>query len=174
MALRAMTTAGTENFVSVADPSVTEKTKIFNDPADESKGFREVAAKWDEDASVFKVRPLDVFLMGYIYDNASTLTGKSGSEEVGIHTKVNQTNIDCVKFGLAALPDDFQTESGERIRMDTTKKTVGGREYNIAADKVIGSLGLRLISEMAQKIKDISEVTAAEEKKSGKASSQSA
>lgn len=170
MALRAMTTAGTEDFVSTADPSVTEKTKIFNDPKDETKGYREVAKVWDKDASVFKIRPLDVFLMGEIYDNASTLSGKTGSDEVGIHTKVNKTNIDTVKFGLVSLPDDFQTDKGERVRMDTTKVTINRREYDVATDRVLASLGLRLIGEMAAQIKEISEVTAAEEKKSDKAS----
>jgi hypothetical protein len=168
MALRAMTTAGTETFVSVADPSVTQKEKIYNDPKDQTKGYREVAKAWDADASKFKIRALDVFLMGEIYDNASTLTGKQGTDEVGIHTKVNRTNLDTVRFGLAALPDDWREESGTPIRYETTKKVINGREYEVVTDRVLQSLGLRLIGEMAAQIKEISEVKADEEKKSDK------
>lgn len=168
MALQAMTTADTVKFVSRKDPAFKE-TKVFNDPADETKGFEMIDETDLKAASVFTLRPLDIFLMGYIYDNASSLTGKQGSTEVGIHTRINQTNIDAVKFSLASIVN-FPDKHGQLVHLKTQKAVVNGREYDVADDYTMTALGLQLVSEMADKVKAISEVSAAEEKNSVKAS----
>ena len=80
----------------------------------------------DEGATKFKLKSLDVFLMGYIYDNASTLSGKQGTDEVGIHTRMNQTNIECVRHGLAGFMN-FADAKGNQIAFKTQKAVVNGR-----------------------------------------------
>jgi len=70
MALIAMTIT----YVSDKDPA-KKKTTVFLDPTDPSKG-EITSSEIGSDATVFRLRPLDVFLMGYIYDNASELSGR--------------------------------------------------------------------------------------------------
>lgn len=164
MALFARTTRNIVSFVSKLDPAYHEK-QVLIDPAAPEKGTK-IEITIDAHASTFKVRPLDVFLMGYIYDNASSMVGTQGSVEVGIKTHVNQTNIDVVRFGLAALPDGWGTDDGVMVNYATRKDAINGREYTCITDEVLDSLGLQLVMELADKIKAISEVSAATEKKS--------
>jgi hypothetical protein len=163
MALIAMTTAEAVDYVSVLDPSKT-KVKVPNDIADPSKGSKD---SWQigPGATVFKLAPLDVFLMGFIYDNASQLTGEEGSAKIGINTRVNQTNIEAVRHGLKGLVN-FKDAKGGEIVFETQKAVVNGRPYDVVSDKVMNTFGVRLIQELAAKIKEISEVTASEEKNS--------
>ena len=171
MALVAMTTSDTVDYVSDLDPC-KRKVKEYRDPEDPSKGF-EMKEELLPGATVFKLRPLDVFLMGYIYDNASTLSGKEGSSEIGIHTRVNQTNIDAVRHGLADF-ENFTDPKGGQVRFKTQKAVVNGRQYDVAHDDVMNMFGVKLIQELAAKVKEISEVSPSEEKNSAGASLQSA
>jgi hypothetical protein len=148
MALVAMTTHDTVDYVSDLDPAKTKENG------------KDVIA---EGATVFKLKPLDVFLMGHIYDNASVLRGAPGSQEVGIHTRVNQTNIETVRHGLAGL-DNFADAKGNAIIFKTQKASVNGRPYDVVEDRIMNMLGVRLVAELADKVKSISEVTKAEEK----------
>jgi len=168
--LIAMTTADTIDYVSDLDPS-KRKTKTPRDPNDLSKGMIE---SWEiaEGATTFKLRGLDVFMMGIIYDNASELKATEGSASYGIQTKVNQTNIEAVRHGLIGFTN-FANAKGDGIAFETQKIFVNGRPYNVVADKVMNTMGVRLVQELAGKIKEISEVTPAEEKTSGTVSLQS-
>lgn len=161
MALIAMTVADTVEFVSDKDPAKSKKP-VPLDASDPSKGeiIRDVIG---EGATVFFLKPLDVFLMGYIYDNASTLSGKQDSNEIGIHTRVNQTNIDAVRHGLAGFKN-FVDKSGSQVRFKTQKAVVNGREYEVASDETMNMFGIQLIQELATRVKEISEVSAEEEK----------
>lgn len=160
MALIALTANDSVEYVSDRDPSKV-KTRVPIDPADPTKGTREEVQVKDG-ATKFYCKPLDVFLMGHIYDNASRLSGKSGSDEVGIHTRMNQTNIEAVRHGLAGF-ENFLDKRGNAIVFKTVKATVNGREYDVAADSVLEALGIQLIQELATEIKRISEVSAVEE-----------
>jgi hypothetical protein len=171
MALLAMTTADTIDYVSDLDPSKV-KTEVMNDPEDSTKG-KKIVVEIKEGATSFKLRGLDVFLMGLIYDNASTLSGKEGSTEYGIHTKVNQTNIEAVRHGLIGFTN-FADAKGNALLFKTQRAVVNGRPYDVVADEVMNTMGVRLIQELAQQIKNISEVTPAEEKKSAEPSPPSA
>ena len=171
MALIAMTTSDTVDYVSDLDPCKV-KTFVDRDLADPAKGkVEQVEIK--DGATVFKLRPLDVFLMGYIYDTASTLSGKEGSSEIGIHTRVNQTNIDAVRHGLVGLVN-FTNPKGGQVNFKTQKAVVNGRSYEVAHDDIMNMMGVKLIQELAGKVKAISEVSAAEEKNSDGASQPSA
>lgn len=166
MALIAMTTSDVVEYVSDKDPAKT-KQPVLVDPNDPSKG--EIMSDVIGDgATVFKLKPLDVFLMGYIYDNASTLSGRQGDDTVGIHTKVNQTNIEAVRHGLVGFTN-FPDERGNPLRFESGKAVVNGREYDVASDATLKLLGLRLIQELAGQIKEISEVSKGDEGKSGRA-----
>lgn len=163
MALIALTTADTVDFVSVLDGDA--KTKLVpNDPNDHTKGTHPEVVGWDEGASVFKLSSLDVYLMGHIYDNATQISGKSGSDEVGISTKVNKTNIDAVRYGLVGIPDNFCTKDGRPVELRRKDTLLNGRKYQVVEDAVLDQLGLQLIGEMAGRIKAISEVQKAEAK----------
>jgi len=161
MALVAMTTADAIDYVSDLDPS-KRPTKTPRDSNDPSKGYVE-GFEILPGATTFKLRSLDVFMMGTIYDNASMLRGQDGSNEFGIQTRVNQTNIDTVRHGLIGLTN-FSDSRGNAVQFETQKAVVNGRPYDVVSDKVMNCFGVRLISELATQIKEISEVTAAEEK----------
>lgn len=170
MALIALTVHDTVEYVSDRDPSkvVTKVPVDANDPKKGTKDHTEIK----DGATKFFLKPLDVFLMGHIYDNASHLSGKSGSDEVGIKTRMNQTNIDAVRHGLTGF-ENFLDRKGNGIPFKTVKAVVNGREYEVAADSVLDSLGIQLIQELATEIKRISEVSTDEEKNFVEASPQS-
>lgn len=160
MAVKALTLSDTVKYVSNDDPSKVIK-QVPLDPADESKGTKDEVVI-EAGATTFHLKPLDVFLMAHIYDNASSLTTSNTGAEM--KTRVNQTNIEAVRHGLTRI-DNFFDGKGNAVRVDTIKTYIVGREYEIADDKTIEALGLRLINELGGKIKEISEVSRDEEKK---------
>jgi len=167
-----MTTADTVDYVSDMDPAKKQVKKPKARPiADAGKPIEadkieyETVAEIGEGATIFKLRTLDVFLMGYIYDNASYLAQKPQSNEVGIHTRVNQTNMETVRHGLTGFVN-FADAKGGQIVFKSQKEIVNGRVYDVVSDEVMNKLGVRLIQELATKIKSLSEVSAAEEKNS--------
>jgi len=163
MALIAMTTADTVDHVSDLDPC-KRKQKVFRDPENPSAGY-DLKDEILEGATVFKLRPLDVFLMGFIYDSASVLRGTEGSAEIGIHTRVNQTNIEAVRHGLSGF-ENFTDPKGGVVKFKSQKAVVNGRSYEVAHDDIMNMMGVKLIQELAAKVKEISEVSPAEEKNS--------
>ena len=154
MALIAMTTADTIEYVSDLDPCKTTSV-----PAPGEKPV--VTIK--DGATIFKLRSLDVFLKGVIYDSASRLMRKSDSDEVGIVTRVNQTNVEAVRHGLVGF-SNFKNSKGGDVPFKTAKIFVNGRPYDVVDDVTMNALGIRLIQELALAIKDISEVKGDEEK----------
>ena len=164
MALVAMSTATTVPFVSKRDPDY-KVVKVPVDPDDPTKGEKD-EVQIGADACTFNLRPLDVFLMGHIFDNASSMTGKSGSDEVGIKTRINQTNIDAVRFSvIAPFPSNFKDANGVPVKAKVEKVVVNHREYQALDEYSLNTLGLALIAEIADKVREISGVGAAEEKK---------
>ncbi len=163
MALKALTNGDLVKFVSSQDPSRIV-TKVPVDPADPTKGEKEEVTI-GADATVFYVRPLDVYLMGAIYDGASELTGRQGQEEIGIHTKMNKTNIEAVRFGLAKW-DNFTDQNDKPVHVKHEKTTQNRREYDVVDVTTLNMLGIQLISEIATEIKRISEVSKAVAKNS--------
>lgn len=161
MAIKALSISDTFEHVSDSDPAKVRK-QVPVDVDDPSKGTKEVI-EIKEGATVFGLKPLDVFLMGYIYDNASSLTGRQGSEEVGIHTRVNQTNLEAVKYGLAYFKN-FKDAADNDVTVQFVDSYINGRKYKAASDDTLKLLGNRLIGELAQQIKDKSEVDQVEAK----------
>lgn len=171
MALRANTIGDTFEYVADADPcKVKVQTQI--DPKDSSKGFiTDYIIK--DGATKFFLSSLDVFLMGDIYDNSQALTGEEGSRKVGIQTRMNLTNIEAVRHGLKGW-DNFLDNSGNPVKFKTTEIQVNGRDYTVASDETMKALGIRLVAELAGKIKEASEVSPGDEKNFVEVSSQAA
>lgn len=171
MAIKALTLSDTFEYVSDMDPSKVKVT-IDVDPNDPKKGtVEDFLIK--EGATYFGLKPLDVFLMGHIYDTANLMTGRQGVTEVQMMTRINQTNIDAVRFGLAYFKN-FKDDDGNDCKVKTVKVQVNGREYDAVSDDTLKLLSIKLIQELAEKIKDASEVDKDEEKNSVSASPQSA
>lgn len=161
MAIKALSISDTFEYVSDSDPAKVRK-QVPVDADDPSKGTKE-EIEIKDGATVFGLKPLDVFLMGYIYDNASSLTGRQGSEEVGIHTRVNQTNLEAVKYGLAYFKN-FKDANDNDVSVNFVDSFINSRKYKSASDDTLKLLGNRLIGELAQQIKDKSEVDQVEAK----------
>jgi hypothetical protein len=149
MAVKALTLGETFEYVSEKDPCKVKQT-IEIVEGDPSKGTID---DWviKEGATVFGLKPLDVFLMGYIYDNANTLTSRQGSDVVGIQTRINASNIDAVRFGLAYFKN-FQLPDGSEAKVSFVDRNVNGRDYKAASDDTLQLLGIQLIQELAEKI----------------------
>ena len=77
---------------------------------------------------------------------------------------MNQTNIDVRAPRPRRASTNFSDAKGNAIKFETQKAVVNGRPYDVVSDKVMNTLGVRLIQELATEIKRISEVSAAEEK----------
>jgi hypothetical protein len=160
----AMTTSDIVKYVSFRDPAKTAKLV----PIDPEKPDGEKRAEWEigPNATYFHLAPLDVFLMGHIYDNASTLSGQQGGAEIKIATRVNQTNIDAVRFGLVGLDNFHSDKTGANVVLKRIKAVHAGRKYDAVPDEIMTMLGVQLVSELADEIKRMSEVSAAESKNS--------
>lgn len=161
MAIYALTTADTFEHVLDIDPA-KKVTKVPVDPADPAKGMKDEVTI-GEDATVFILSPLDVFLMGYIYDNANSLTGEGGSNKVDIRTQVNKTNIDAVRFGLRGFRN-FKDKNGIEQRASYEEVEVNGQKYTAATAKTLSLIGVRAMAELAGQIKEKSEVSGSVEK----------
>ncbi len=159
-----MTTSDEIKYVSVRDPAKTSK-RVPIDP-EQPDGDKKTVWEIGPNATIFTLAPLDVFLMGYIYDNASSLTGRSGGNEIGITTKINQTNVDAVRFGLVSVENFHDDKSGKQVVLKRTKAIFAGRKYDAVPDEIMTKLGVQLVSELADEIKRISEVSGAEVKNS--------
>ena len=164
MALMAMTTSDVIRYVSDKDPAKVKKLI----PVDDEKpdGDKKLDITIGPNATYFTLAPLDVFLMGYIYDNASSLTGQAGGAEIGIKTRMNQTNIDAVRFGLVAMENFHDDKSGKAVQFKRVKTNFAGRKYETVPDDIMTKLGVQLCQELAEKIKELSEVSVAEAKNS--------
>ena len=156
MALIGITRAETRQYVSETDPSRTVRT-VPVDAADAAKGTREEVVV-EDGATVFELGVLDVFLMGMIYDKSTSITRGSDSEDVGFQTRVNQTNIETVRYGLQGWRN-FRDPDGGELAFAAEQRFVNGRAYQAVSDPCLNKLGIRLIRELGQEIKAKSEVT---------------
>ena len=118
MALVAMTTADHIEYVSDLDNCKKREKKLIDVPEGADAQYKtEIIIL--AGATTFKLRSLDVFLMGHIWDSASVLRGVQGSEEVGIHTSSTRpisTPCATVWSGSPTSPTPRATPSGSRPR----------------------------------------------------------
>jgi hypothetical protein len=161
MALIGITRPETRDYVSESDPSRTVRI-VPVDPKDAAKGTREEVVV-EDGATVFELGVLDVFLMGMIYDKSTSITRGESADDVGFQTRVNQTNIETVRYGLKGWRNFHDADRGE-IGFTAEPRFVNGRAYQAVSDDCLNRLGIRLIRELAQEIKANSEVRGQEAK----------
>jgi hypothetical protein len=124
----------------------------------------------DDGATLFRLGVLDVFLMGMIYDKSTKISRSlDDGGDVSMHTSINATNIETVRYGLRGW-EHFRDPNGSDIAFQTEKRIVMGRDYLACTDDMLQLLGVRLIGELAGKIKEASEVSKDEAKNSVSAS----
>ena len=168
MALVGISKTDTFEHVSDQDPCKRQVDEVARkDPEDPDSPMINTGKKIeviDDGATVFKLGVLDVFLMGMIYDRSTTMRRTvDDTGEVSLSTAVNATNIECVRYGLRGW-EHFPDEKGNDIPFVTEERLLGGRKYQAVTHACLNALGIRLISELADKIKTASEVTRAEAK----------
>jgi hypothetical protein len=166
MALIGISCGDTFEYVSEGDPSKRRVDEPI-DPKHPDKGSR-TKVVIDDDATVFELGVLDVFLMGMIYDRASAIAPRESDGELAFSTRVNQTNIEAVRYGLRGWRN-FLDRDGKEIPFETKLQHAANRKYQVVTDECLNRLGIRRIRELGQQIKDRSEVQAAEEKNSATA-----
>jgi len=121
-------------------------------------------AKGTDNATKFKLGTLDKFIMSRIQDAAMSFEdGADGNVETRV--KMNQANIDFVRFGLKDW-DNFLDDSGKKIKLKTKKESVGGREYDVVTDECIERLSPDLVAELAGRIRNVNSVSQGEAKNS--------
>lgn len=168
MALIGISRTDTFDYVSNDDPCKHRHPKMLDVQGSDARivdpngGFEEVV---DDGATVFKLGVLDVFLMGMIYDRSTSVHRGLSDDDVTMRTAINATNIETVRFGLKGWTG-FKDPRGSEIRFEQVKRVVNGADYEVASDGMLKLLGLRLIGELAQQIKEASEVSRAEAKNS--------
>ncbi|QIG66822.1 hypothetical protein EVB27_153 [Rhizobium phage RHph_TM16] len=161
MAVKALVLSTVLTHVLSTDPSRKVVTKPV-DPEDASKGTKtEIVI--DADATVFSYKPLDVFLMGYIYDRASILS-QSGDGSTDMKTRLNETNIDAVRFGVTSIANFLEADGSNHVQFKMVKRVVNGREYDAIPDEVLIKLDAGAIGELAFKIKEASSLQKEDEK----------
>lgn len=160
MALVALNKSVQFRYVSDRDPSKSSKETPI-DPKDLSKGMvtEEVI---DSGATVFILQPLDVFLMGKVFDQNMRFK-QNGEAEVGIEMAINQTNIEAVKYGLVGW-EGLKGADGSDIPFTSTNVILGGRKYTVASDKSLNCLDVELFGELGAKVKEKSRVTVSQAK----------
>lgn len=169
MAIRGTSISDTVDYVSDRDPC--KEIKMVPVDPEKPEGLKKREVTIVGSPTIFKLKPLDVYLNGWIYDNA-TAWNQRGSD-VGIQTRANETNIQAVKFGLAGIENLHSDDGGGAMTLRHIKANFNGRTYDAVPDAILNALGLQLIAELAAEIKKISEVSGVEAKNSVGASSQS-
>lgn len=101
MALVAMSRADTIRYVAKTDPAYSTR-EVEIDPDNPALG-KERIEEIGDNPTYFLLRGLDVFLMGWVYDSGSVLSGTEGSNDISIHTRLNKTNIEAVRFGIVGF-----------------------------------------------------------------------
>lgn len=167
MALIAMSVSDTVKHVSIYDPARIVK-QVPVDPTDPLGPTKEEVT-YGDDATWFKLSSLDVFLMADIYDNTSAWSQNQATEEATLRTKLNKTNVEACRFGLRGWAN-FKDAKGNDIPFLTEEITYNGRKYTVATDATLQALGIRLVNELGAKVKELSNVSRAEEKNSAGAS----
>lgn len=163
-----MSISDTVKHVSIYDPARIV-TKVPVDPNDPSGPTKEEVT-YGDDATIFRLSSLDVYLMADIYDNTSAWSqNQATAGEATLRTKLNKTNLEACRFGLRGW-SNFKDAKGNDITLEKVNITYNGRDYEVVSDTSLQMLGIRLVNELGAKIKELSNVSRAEEKNSEGAS----
>ena len=101
-------------------------------------------------ATVFKLRKLDVFLKGYIYDNASRCARRAGLRQ-DRHPDPRQPDEYRRRASRPRRHREFRRQPAAPSPSRRQKVVVNGRPYDVVSDEVMNTLGIRLIQELANR-----------------------
>ncbi len=126
----------TEEFVSEFDP---EKDEPEGNP------------------TKFKLLTLDSRVMGHLRDRATRMKIKPSAkadDDVETEVAMNEVAFETVQFGLGGITP-FEDAEGQEIPWAVTKRNLRGKSYEIASDVVVNRLPLRVINEIATRLRVI-------------------
>lgn len=166
MALVALSKKDNEKYVSDLDPAKQWVDEPIN-PQDKSKDaptHRVEKIDWSE-ATVFVLGSLDNRILASIYDGSLSMSmeasgGGDESRNVDMQMTLNASNYQAVRFGLVDWTN-FIDDKGKVISFKKEMIKRDGQTYQVVARECMNCLDVRLISELADKIKARSSVTPA-------------
>ena len=132
----------TLDFVSEFDPSKPD-----------AKGKKTV----EGDPTVFKLMTLDSRVMGHLRDMATRMSinpNAAPDENVDTEVAMNEVAFQVCQFGVGGAAP-FQDQDGSDIPWKTQKRNLRGKSYTIASETIIARLPLRVIAELATKLREI-------------------
>ena len=114
-------------------------------------------------ATVFELAGLDVATMAGIQDRAMNMAANDVNPETGmpnmsVKMQINETNIEAVRFGLRGWRN-FKDAKGKEIKFAAETLKVGDKTYQIVAPECMDRLDVGLVQELANQIKERSQVT---------------
>ncbi|MBS7812349.1 hypothetical protein [Roseococcus pinisoli] len=118
-----------------------------------------------DQATTFELGPVDVFCDTQIFDRMLEYKTDDADGVEASRFMMNQMNLDKVRFGLRGWTN-FQNEKGEQVAFSSTIRQVAGRPYTVASNEAVALLGIELVRELAEKIRSLNIVTAADAKNS--------
>lgn len=154
MALIAVSMDDRDLYVSKSDPA---RQKIIIEATEDVPAT--VEEKIDmENATVFELSPLDVRTFARIKDSTMQM-----SQFSGVSVNVNAANLETVRHGLKGWRN-FVDAEGKDVPFFTEKVPQGSRTLHLPTDQTLSMLGFELVKELAERIKEITQVSAAAEK----------
>jgi len=103
----------------------------------------------------FTLATLDSRVMGHLRDRATRLsispTAKA-DDNVETEVSMNEVAFETVQFGLTGMAP-FQDDQGIDIPFATQKRHLRGKSYVIASEVVINRLPMKIISEIADRLR---------------------
>lgn len=131
-----------------------------------------------EEATTFTFRPLDGYEQAYLNDRLTSLEGtpKGDTEEEVMESMANQSvrtemfkvALDAFRIALVDVTN-LQDEDGNVIEFKTEKANIGGRAKLVASSDIVKAVPAMLAMGAYKHITELSTVSKAAEKNSGRA-----
>lgn len=133
------------------------RTKVHESDLDPAKGT--------PDATQFTIGAIDSYISSYVFDRTLVFGESAGGEREVAQVKMNESNIDVVRFGLKGWKN-FKDEDNNDVEFTTVERVVMGKKYVAASDECIARMDIALIRDLASAIREINVVTKDEAGKS--------
>lgn len=113
--------------------------------------------KPDGNPTKFKLNTLDSRVMGHLRDRSTRLSvnpNAGPNDNVDTEVAMNEVNFEMVQFGLGGI-NPFVDQKGNEIPFKTVKRNLRGKSYEIVSDDVISRLPMKVIAELAGKLREL-------------------
>lgn len=107
--------------------------------------------------TVFQLLTLDSRVMGHLRDMATRLKvnpNANPDDDVETEVAMNEVAFQTVLFGVGGIAP-YQDKDGNDIEFKTLKRNLRGQSYTVASDLVIKRLPMKVITEIAEKLREI-------------------